>query len=267
MSSRVRRQGRAAWTTRQVDPPRQTIRRQGVAVHWPGGRVYVDDHDDCLAYLRGWEAFHVDGKGWSSIGYNQAACRHGYLIDGRGPGAASGANGNTPANQAFGSVLAILGVGETPNDALLDAIRASVDDQAPRTPLTTHDAVRRRFTGEGTQCPGPALTAWVEGRPIGDDDMPTPADFWNHPVAEYDDTTKHDERPARVLLAQAHNRAGDARTYAREAARQADRNRAALSRLAESLAPEVAAEVAQLLGDGVDLRLVIEAADDADAAT
>lgn len=158
----MRRQGRAAWTQRRVDPPRQNGPRQGVAVHWPGGdKLTIRTHADCLHYLAAWERFHVEGRGWSALAYNQAACRHGYLIEGRGVDAQSGANGNQAANDVYGSVLAILGPGERSTWRLRRAIRAARRDQARGKPLTTHDRVRRAFGLGGTDCPGPHLTTWV----------------------------------------------------------------------------------------------------------
>ena len=157
----MRRQGRAAWTGREVHPPTQHGAREGVAVHWPGEPVTIRSHDDCLAYLRAWERFHVEGRGWSALAYNQAACRHGYLIDGRGVQAQSGANGNSWANDRWGSVLCILGPGERPNLRMKRAVHAARKLQAPGKRFLTHNAARRAAGLAGTACPGPILTRWV----------------------------------------------------------------------------------------------------------
>lgn len=260
-------QGRGAWTNRTVYPPRQDGPRQGTAVHWPGDEVLtIEGHDDCLRYLRGWESYHVDGRGWSALGYNQAACRHGYLIEGRGAHVQSGANGNTTANNRYGSVLAILGRGENPNPALLAAILAGAADQAPGGALVTHDYARRSVGLGGTECPGPALTAWVNAGATTtegtDDDMPTPEEFWEHKITHLDKEAKNPKRPVRVIVAETHNRAKDARTNASNALAQANRNADALAALAERLAPDVAAEVVDLLGDRINVTISVDQADD-----
>lgn len=55
------------------------------------------------------------------------------------------------------------------------------------------------------------------------DDMPTPADLWNAEVPEYDPDTRGDDRRAKVLLAQAHRRAGDARDAVKRLEGKVDR--------------------------------------------
>lgn len=65
--------------------------------------------------------------------------------------------------------------------------------------------------------------------------MPAPEDLWDFPVPEYDENTKADNRRARVLLAQAHNRAGDARRLANQNAKRLDRIEAQLEAIAAAV--------------------------------
>lgn len=156
----VLRQTRAAWTTRTSGAPRQGSARLGVAVHWPGMTFPIDDHQDCLDLLERLEraALRDATQGYTAIPYCQAACLHGYLIEGRGADRRSGANGSASANLQYGSVVALLPTTQTqlPRQ-LLAALAMSLTVQAPRGRLVTHAQLRPRPTA----CPGPSLTAWI----------------------------------------------------------------------------------------------------------
>lgn len=162
----VRRQGRGAWTTRRPDvAPQGGTSRRGVAVHWPGvDGLDLSGHGDCLQLMDTLER-NALREGYGALPYNQAACVHGYLIEGRGAPYRSGANGSTDSNVYFGSVVALI---DTSARAplprpLLEALRASLTVQAPRGRLLAHRDVRP----SPTQCPGPALTAWLKaGAPL-----------------------------------------------------------------------------------------------------
>ena len=179
---------RAAWTTRRIDPPRQTATRLGTAVHWTGSPLTISSHHDCLRHLRAVEEYHVGVKGMSSLAYCQGACRHGVLIEGRGAMAQSGANGSVEANRGYGSVVALVGTTETLTDAEWDNIHAAILEaarlQAMGKPLVTHNDIRP----DPTACPGPDLTAWIESGypPPVEDDVPlSPEDIkriWTSPV-------------------------------------------------------------------------------------
>jgi hypothetical protein len=150
-------QGRLAWTRTNSAAARQDGPRKGVAVHWPGFRFALGRHPDCLALVARLERDALAGD-YSALPYNEVACPHGYRIEGRGPGRRSGANGSAEANDAYGSVLALVPIGGKPTDALLLALHASLTVQAPGRKLVTHNAIRP----EPTACPGPALTAWID---------------------------------------------------------------------------------------------------------
>lgn len=156
----VLRQGRTAWTTRTSGAPRQGTVRKGVALHWPGMVFPIDDHQDCLDLLDRLErnALRDTTQGYTALPYCQAACLHGYLIEGRGADRRSGANGSATANLQYGSVVALIPAGQQQLPRpMLAAIRQALIDQAPRGKLLTHAQVRP----QPTACPGPALTAWI----------------------------------------------------------------------------------------------------------
>jgi hypothetical protein len=158
-----------------------------VAIHWPGsGETDSFDSDREVAdALRGWQAFHMDGRGWSDIAYQRAFSQDGDTWELRGLRTQSGANGDQSANEAYGAFLLILIEGEQPSAAMRAAVRESVlefrkiygNDAAEIRP---HSAVR---PGGGTDCPGPAARAAIAR---GDfepwTNQPDPED--SHPMAE-----------------------------------------------------------------------------------
>lgn len=75
----------------------------------------------------------------------------------------------------------------------------------------------------------------IERLKEGLDDMPEPKDLWNHELKEYDADTKAEQVPARVMLAQAHNRAGKALDVAREARQAAVATQKGVEALGDAL--------------------------------
>lgn len=145
--------------------PSQATTR-GVKVHYEGTPVstkLLDDHDLCIAEWKAIRASHLANKAenYSDIAYNYGACPHGYLLEGRGIGKRTGANGNQPLNQAHYAIVGLVGSdGLTqPTDAMLGAIRDGIDL------LRQHGAgneIKGHRDGYATACPGPALYTWVQ---------------------------------------------------------------------------------------------------------
>ncbi len=39
----------------------------GVTAHWSGNQTFTEpekDHEHCLSLVKGWQAFHMDSRGW-----------------------------------------------------------------------------------------------------------------------------------------------------------------------------------------------------------
>ncbi|MFE7273049.1 N-acetylmuramoyl-L-alanine amidase [Streptomyces sp. NPDC057623] len=139
---------------------------KGVKVHYTGSAVPVallKDHQQCIALWRDIRASHLANKveNYSDIAYNYAACVHGYVLEGRGRGRRTGANGNQTLNKAHYAVLGLVGSSglTEPTDELLGAIRDAIED------LQDHGAgkeVKGHRDGYATACPGGPLYAWVQ---------------------------------------------------------------------------------------------------------
>ncbi|MFE2832148.1 peptidoglycan recognition family protein [Streptomyces mirabilis] len=149
----------------------------GVKVHYEGEPVstrLLTDHSACIAEWQAIRKAHLaDTKeNYSDIAYNYGACPHGYLLEGRGIGKRTGANGNQPLNIAHYAVCGLVGSSglTQPTDAMLGAIRDGIEL------LRQHGAgleIKGHRDGYPTACPGGPLYAWVlKGAPRP---TPTPA--------------------------------------------------------------------------------------------
>ncbi|MFJ5259082.1 N-acetylmuramoyl-L-alanine amidase [Streptomyces sp. NPDC088387] len=154
---------------------------KGVKVHYTGSAVstaLLKDHQRCIALWRDIRAAHLANKveNYSDVAYNYAACVHGYVLEGRGVGRRTGANGNQTLNKAHYAVLGLIGkTGVTqPTDELLSALRDAIEH------LQDHGGgkeVKGHKDGLATLCPGGPLYAWVQKgapRPGGKPATPKP---------------------------------------------------------------------------------------------
>ncbi|WP_405794128.1 N-acetylmuramoyl-L-alanine amidase [Streptomyces sp. NBC_01506] len=151
--------------------------RRGVKVHYLGTAYTDRAHDKCAAYVRQIQAQHMDGNGWSDIGYSFVVCTHGYVFEGRGLKRRNSANGNTALNEQDYAVMALVGSSglTKPTDPQLDGVRDAIDHCRETGPAGNWLGGHR--DGYATTCPGAALYAWVQKgapRPTTEeeDDMP-----------------------------------------------------------------------------------------------
>ncbi|MFE7441620.1 N-acetylmuramoyl-L-alanine amidase [Streptomyces chartreusis] len=158
--------------------PTQTSTK-GVKVHYEGAPVSVrllDDHDLCIAKWKKIRVDHLANKkeNYSDIAYNYGACPHGFLLEGRGLGRRTGANGNQDLNRGHYAIMGLVGSeGLTkPTDAMLGAIRDGIEL------LRSHGAgkeIKGHRDGLATECPGKHLYAWVrQGAPRPGGPTPEP---------------------------------------------------------------------------------------------
>ncbi|MEE1813612.1 peptidoglycan recognition family protein [Streptomyces sp. SP18ES09] len=158
----------------------------GVKVHYEGTPVslrLLDDHNACLAEWKAIRASHLANtvENYSDVAYNYAACPHGYLLEGRGIGRRTGANGNQDLNRAHYAIVGLVGSSglTTPTDPMLDAIRDGID-------LLRDNGAGREVKGHrdgyATDCPGGPLYAWVQRGAPRPGVTPTP-------IPEEDDMT------------------------------------------------------------------------------
>lgn len=145
--------------------PAQT-KTKGVKVHYLGSAVptaLLEDHARCIALWKDIRKAHLANKAenYSDVAYNYAACVHGYVLEGRGVGRRTGANGNQALNRGHYAVVGLIGSeGLTePTDELLGALRDAIEH------LQAHGAegeIKGHRDGHATSCPGDPLYAWVK---------------------------------------------------------------------------------------------------------
>jgi hypothetical protein len=154
---------RAAWGAR---PPRgarplSPAKVIGTAIHWPGmeNPVGVDRVDDAL---RGWQNYHMDGRGWSDIAYQVAADQWGRAWTLRGLSNESAANGDADVNDEYGAILLVLAPGEQPSAAMCTTVRGVVADFRRLFPRGTRIEPHSMVRPSGTDCPGDWARAAID---------------------------------------------------------------------------------------------------------
>ena len=157
------------WTRPTVDPDK-------VVVHWPGSDatalLWVDTEHEAQA-LRGMEAFHLDTKRWSGIGYGFSIGLTGTVYRLRGYNASYAAHlgdidndGIKENDEAIPILLAFHKDRQPTVDQLesLLALREDLErDFMKPLPMFGHREIfDQTRTGTPTSCPGPALP-FVQG--------------------------------------------------------------------------------------------------------
>ena len=145
--------------------------RSGTVHHWPGSstRHLPRSHDQHKQTVESIRRYHKS-TGYADIAYNLVVCPCGHIMQGRGTGVRSGANGTTETNRIYGALLWLLGPDEQPTLLQRQAAVRAAEAIAPRYPNVhrPHSDVRPG----GTACPGPAVTAWTRNPTDGGDDVP-----------------------------------------------------------------------------------------------
>lgn len=147
---------------------------KNTAHHYPGTASPINAVGDAglarvKSALRGWQAYHMDTRGWSDIAYQVAVDQVGRAYTLRGINIRSAANGGTQVNLEYGAILLILGNNEAPSAAMQATARAVMQDYRvrfaaiPRRP-TWHGAIRPGGTAAdpSTDCPGDLTIAAIK---------------------------------------------------------------------------------------------------------
>ncbi|MET8111170.1 peptidoglycan-binding protein [Streptomyces prasinus] len=162
---------RSAWGARPWSGTPASVslsQRTSYFVHWYGG-VPANPTGPQLA--RDIERLHMDGNGWSGVGYNFIIDQDGVIYEGRGWGL-QGAHCPGFNVSGFGVLIAVGKGGAKASAKALASARALYDEACRRAGRTL--AKRGHRDGIATECPGPDLYEWVKaGMPAGDYEAPT----------------------------------------------------------------------------------------------
>jgi hypothetical protein len=178
----VERTGSGGWGARSASQPLASMPSAGsvlgVKVHYTGGAENANmatDHTLCDNRVRSVQNGHMDGNGWSDIGYSFVVCMHGYAFVGRGFGKLPAANG-AGLNSGHYAILGLVGTSGvvTPSDAMKSGIRDVIEWLRAKG---IGNQIKGHRDGYATDCPGSKLYAWVKAgapRPAGTTPPPTP---------------------------------------------------------------------------------------------
>jgi hypothetical protein len=139
----------------QPEPPK------GVKVHYEGGGEVHEEHSRCVGHWTDIRNMHLADKeqGWSDVAYNLAVCSHGYVLEGRGAGHQSGANGSQTTNREHYAVCVLIGGSQQPSALAVSALKEAIQY------LREHGAgseIKGHRDGYATDCPGEPLYALVK---------------------------------------------------------------------------------------------------------
>ena len=161
-------------------------------LHYAGGtQAYAyDGVEREMRYLRAYENFHVNTKGWLGIAYNYAIGMSGTLYRLRGENRSGATSGDyekdgIPENEEARAVLFILGGNQEPTPEALNMFRFIYAGDP--LPVIGHKDVNiHSGTGTSTTCPGPHIDQFIDEKGY-EENMATPYETWNYKNTKFSD--------------------------------------------------------------------------------
>lgn len=170
-------ESRASWGARASRGTSYLASTRGVKGHYTGGYVNpatLTDHEACRAAVRGIQNGHMDGNGWSDIGYSMIVCNHDRAMIGRGAHVLPAANG-PGLNAGHYAILVLVGTSRvtTITDNMKRAFHGARDYLRSNGSAGTE--IKGHKDGYATDCPGPSVYPWItSGAPLPGGTPPTP---------------------------------------------------------------------------------------------
>lgn len=133
----------------------------GVKVHYEGTYVVVQDHSHCKAQWTSIRKSHLANRaeGYSDIAYSFGVCRHGAVLEGRGLGRRTGANGNQTLNANHDAVCVLYGTNDkSVSPEVIEGVRWVIRYLREHS---TGTEIKGHRDGYATACPGEPLYALV----------------------------------------------------------------------------------------------------------
>lgn len=170
---------RTAWNTAAL---------LGACIHWWGIPRAPSSQDGMPALLRGVQNAHMAPgglgveDGGSDIAYNFIVDSWGGIWEGRGWATQTGANGTSEANRSYLAIAIGIGTGDVLTEAAELAVNWLIAEGNRRG---IGAQVKRHGDFTGTDCPGPAVRAWLgAGRPANDteEDDVAAKDVWTYEI-------------------------------------------------------------------------------------
>lgn len=154
----------------------QPITPRGVKVHYVGASAYEGGHDGCVSYWTDIREMHLANKeeNYSDVAYNLAVCQHGYVLEGRGAGRQTGANGNQELNRNHYAIVVLIGGDTEPSPEAVGALKEAIQYLRLRG---AGNEIKGHRDGFATSCPGAPLYNLVKTgalEPGGSGPAPSP---------------------------------------------------------------------------------------------
>lgn len=149
---------------------------KGLVIHYNGPDTNLNSHKECIAYWQATRRAHMDksdpAHGWSDIGYSFGACKHGYVLVGRGYQHYQAAQGTSEGNRDYHSVTLMCG---NTDEVTLLQINAVRELQQYLVSKGKGNVIKGHRDFYNTSCPGDRLYAMVKDGtfkrpPQGEDD-------------------------------------------------------------------------------------------------
>ncbi|MFT3876188.1 MAG: peptidoglycan recognition family protein [Propioniciclava sp.] len=131
-----------------------------IVIHWPASTTPIGANPEAIAsYLRAWQRYHQAVQGWTDIAYAVGVDQAGRVWELRGADVRDGATAGQGGTSQ--SILAILGMAETPTPAMLTTLRRVAHELAGKAAKGCTIVGHGDAGSTRTDCPGPHLRAWV----------------------------------------------------------------------------------------------------------
>jgi hypothetical protein len=163
--------------------PKKTKKTKGVKIHYEGVRVPSMDHSKCKAHWTDIRKSHLANtkENYSDVAYNYAVCQHGSLLEGRGLGHRTGANGSAALNEDHDAIVVLVGTEyKTVTPKVIEGLKEGIKRLRASG---TGNEIKGHRDGYATACPGDALYALVKagklepGKPVTAKPKPIYAPF------------------------------------------------------------------------------------------
>ena len=141
-------------------PPTKTLpvsmTLKGVCLHWMGFHI----EGDTARLVRSIQRNHMSPpKGWWDVAYNELISQTGVVVEGRGLGVRSGAQGGTRNNKAYVAIGLLIGPGQSPTDEMIEAVRERISVVRYFQPHATEIVGHKDL--KPTTCPGPDVDRMI----------------------------------------------------------------------------------------------------------
>ncbi|XP_045196740.1 peptidoglycan-recognition protein SC2-like [Mercenaria mercenaria] len=133
-------------------------------IHHGGVPHYCHTKAECIQQVKGYQNYHMDGHGWSDIGYSFVVGEDGNVYEARGW---DDVGAHTLNYNSVGLAICVIGdfTNRAPNDAALNAVKQLISCGAANGKLSSSYLLRGHRDVGSTACPGNKLYDLIQHWP------------------------------------------------------------------------------------------------------